>query len=410
MRSSPSWRQPGSSNAPAAPWITNPRSVRTPAQGRPVSVVRSILPKALEEEVAMNVQISRQLHPVSPLPRAPWCASSSSAMSITANRPDRPPAARSGRPSDGKLDALKAVSAAAACRSSGRFCSTRCRPSAIRASPSIPARSGCAPRARYRPDRRARTCRVPPNMISHGSGASRCRRADRRRDRGRARPDPSPRLSPAPPRRAPGDGRDQRRWIAWPSMPASSGRSNPKSPLIWRDWADAERHYPDFRPQRRWRGAAHVLERGIEGRRFGRADAFVPRARHTTWRAPAGASGLQVRRSPHHCRSGGEWPIRAGDDILIMPAAKPACVKSIEVMAGARETADAALAIAGQSVGITLDREIFLESATCCGRSPQRPPGGAAHRGWSPASPGGAISRAHRDHPPSSRRRHSRTP
>jgi thioredoxin-dependent adenylylsulfate APS reductase len=53
--------------------------------------------------------------------------------------------------------------------------------------------------------------------------------------------------------------------------------------------------------------------------------------------------------------------IGVGDDVLIMPAAKPARVKSIEAWP-ARAAAQAPhFAIAGQSVGITLDREIFLE-------------------------------------------------
>ena len=53
--------------------------------------------------------------------------------------------------------------------------------------------------------------------------------------------------------------------------------------------------------------------------------------------------------------------IGVGDDVLIMPAAKPARVKSIEAWPARDPAQGPGLAIAGQSVGITLDREIFVE-------------------------------------------------
>ena len=53
--------------------------------------------------------------------------------------------------------------------------------------------------------------------------------------------------------------------------------------------------------------------------------------------------------------------IGIGDDVLIMPAAKPARVRSIEAWPARDATQAPHLAIAGRSVGITLDREIFVE-------------------------------------------------
>jgi thioredoxin-dependent adenylylsulfate APS reductase len=64
--------------------------------------------------------------------------------------------------------------------------------------------------------------------------------------------------------------------------------------------------------------------------------------------------------------------IRVGDDVLVMPAGKSARIKSIEAWP-VRESAKApGLAIAGQSVGITLDRDIFIErgDVVCASVSP----------------------------------------
>src|SRR6195952_5337362 len=51
--------------------------------------------------------------------------------------------------------------------------------------------------------------------------------------------------------------------------------------------------------------------------------------------------------------------IAIGDEITVMPAGKTALVKSIE--AWPAETAGQTAAVAGQSIGITLDRELFIE-------------------------------------------------
>jgi thioredoxin-dependent adenylylsulfate APS reductase len=64
--------------------------------------------------------------------------------------------------------------------------------------------------------------------------------------------------------------------------------------------------------------------------------------------------------------------VGVGDDLLIMPAAKPARVKSIEAWPVRGPAQAPRLAIAGQSVGITLDREIFLERGDVIS-SAQRP-------------------------------------
>ena len=53
--------------------------------------------------------------------------------------------------------------------------------------------------------------------------------------------------------------------------------------------------------------------------------------------------------------------IAVGDDLLIMPSGKRACVKSIEAWPVADGTRAPRAARAGQSVGITLDREIFVD-------------------------------------------------
>jgi thioredoxin-dependent adenylylsulfate APS reductase len=53
--------------------------------------------------------------------------------------------------------------------------------------------------------------------------------------------------------------------------------------------------------------------------------------------------------------------IAVGDDLLIMPSGKRACVKSIEAWPVPDGTRAPRAARAGQSVGITLDREIFVD-------------------------------------------------
>jgi phosphoadenosine phosphosulfate reductase len=53
--------------------------------------------------------------------------------------------------------------------------------------------------------------------------------------------------------------------------------------------------------------------------------------------------------------------IRAGDDVLVMPAGKPARIKSIEAWPVPASPRAPRAAIAGQSVGVTLDRDIFVE-------------------------------------------------
>jgi len=64
--------------------------------------------------------------------------------------------------------------------------------------------------------------------------------------------------------------------------------------------------------------------------------------------------------------------IRVGDDVLIMPAGKPACIKSIEAWPERETSQTPRVAIAGQSVGITLDRDIFVErgDVVCASTSP----------------------------------------
>jgi thioredoxin-dependent adenylylsulfate APS reductase len=53
--------------------------------------------------------------------------------------------------------------------------------------------------------------------------------------------------------------------------------------------------------------------------------------------------------------------IRVNDDVLVMPAGKPARIKSIEAWPVPESSQAPRVAIAGQSVGITLDRDIFVE-------------------------------------------------
>ena len=53
--------------------------------------------------------------------------------------------------------------------------------------------------------------------------------------------------------------------------------------------------------------------------------------------------------------------IRVGDDVLVMPAGKPARIESIEAWPVPASPQAPRAAIAGQSVGVTLDRDIFVE-------------------------------------------------
>ena len=53
--------------------------------------------------------------------------------------------------------------------------------------------------------------------------------------------------------------------------------------------------------------------------------------------------------------------VGVGDDVLIMPAGKPARIKSIEAWPVPQSSQAPRTAIAGQSVGITLDRELFID-------------------------------------------------
>jgi bifunctional enzyme CysN/CysC len=61
-----------------------------------------------------------------------------------------------------------------------------------------------------------------------------------------------------------------------------------------------------------------------------------------------------------------------GDDVLIMPAGKPARIRSIEAWPERESSQTPRVAIAGQSVGITLDRDIFVErgDVVCASTSP----------------------------------------
>jgi bifunctional enzyme CysN/CysC len=53
--------------------------------------------------------------------------------------------------------------------------------------------------------------------------------------------------------------------------------------------------------------------------------------------------------------------IRVGDDVLVMPAGKSARITSIEAWPVPERSRTPRVAIAGQSIGITLDRDIFVE-------------------------------------------------
>src|SRR5262249_28954957 len=53
--------------------------------------------------------------------------------------------------------------------------------------------------------------------------------------------------------------------------------------------------------------------------------------------------------------------IRVGDDVLILPAGKRARIRSIEAWPAPDAVQAPRTATAGQSIGITLDREIFVE-------------------------------------------------
>ena len=72
--------------------------------------------------------------------------------------------------------------------------------------------------------------------------------------------------------------------------------------------------------------------------------------------------------------------IGAGDEIVIMPAGKIAKVKSVESWPQTPVTARQG---AGRSVGITLDRELFLERgdviAPCRRRAARHPPASRPH-------------------------------
>jgi len=67
--------------------------------------------------------------------------------------------------------------------------------------------------------------------------------------------------------------------------------------------------------------------------------------------------------------------IGVGDEILVMPAAKPARVRSIESWPAPAPSPAPRAATAGQSVGITLDREIFVERGhvICAAARPAAP-------------------------------------
>jgi sulfate adenylyltransferase large subunit/phosphoadenylyl-sulfate reductase (thioredoxin) len=67
--------------------------------------------------------------------------------------------------------------------------------------------------------------------------------------------------------------------------------------------------------------------------------------------------------------------IRVGDDILVMPSGKQARVASIEAWPAPEPGRTPRVAVAGQSVGITLDREMFLERGDiiCAAASPATP-------------------------------------
>ena len=218
----------------------------------------------------MNVQISRPLSSVSP------AGARALVRIVIVGHVDHGKSTLIGRLlhetdglPDGKLDALKAVSARRGMPFEWSFLldalqTERDQGITIDTSQIRLAHRG----ARYRPDRRARTCRVSPQH-DHRCGAGRCRRADRRRDRGRARPDPPPRLSPAPPRRAAGDGRHQQDGSRGLRCRQVQGDriGNRRSPGGL--GPDADRHHPDFRAQRRWRRAAHIVDRMVStGRRF----------------------------------------------------------------------------------------------------------------------------------------------
>ena len=116
-------------------------------------------------------------------------------------------------------------------------------------------------------------------------------------------------------------------------MPASSGDRirNRRSPGGL--GPDADRHHPDFRAQRRWRRAAHIVDRMVSGADGSRRARCVRRrhASRTTWRRACrckpSTSSTIAASLPDAWRAAA---FAVGDDVLVMPAGKPARIKSIE--------------------------------------------------------------------------------
>ena len=118
---------------------------------------------------------------------------------------------------------------------------------------------------------------------------------------------------------------------------------------------------PDFRARRRRRHRAHAADRLVQrtdrGRGAGCAGACAPAG--AAWRC-----GCRCRRSTNSTTAASSpdasspASLSAGDEIVIMPSAKIAKIKTVEswplTPVKGRQSA-------GRSVGITLDRELFIE-------------------------------------------------
>ena len=252
----------------------------------------------------------------------------------------------------------------AACRSNGRSCSTRSRPSATRASPSTPPRSASAPP-------RATSCMIDApghkeflkNMVT-GAAAGRCGADRGGRRGGRRGADAAARLSAAPARRAPrGRGRQQdgsRRLF---------GRRG--SRRVSRDLVDhlaalgLDRRDLDVVPVSAREGdniaassarmAWHAGPTLIEA-----LDALPPAdARRSTcrcdWRSRTSTSSTSAGSLPGGSRAAGS---RSAIELLFSPARRRP--RRLDRVLG-RGRAPRARPTAGQSIGITLDEQIFVE-------------------------------------------------
>ncbi len=224
-------------------------------------------------------------------------------------------------------------------------------------------------------DRRAGPRGIPAQH-DHRRLAGRRRGADHRRRRRRARPDPASRLSAASARHSPGRRRHQQDGSRRLQQAALSGDQRRDFRAPQRPRCRPDRGDPDFRARRRRRRRA--VRRAIAwyaGPTVVEAlDQLTPARQmdELALRLPIQAVyKFDDRRIVAGRVESGS--LKAGDEIVIMPAGKIAKIKTVE---GWPVTPVSGPQGAGRSVGITLDRELFLERGDVIAHSSGR---GARH-------------------------------